>query len=139
MLASALVMGGVSVRAAEQTVAAHWEFTTGYDEVKTGTTAVYTPNDKGWAESANVGWKTLQPLVRPNTSALPIDDCYVTVHTSDGKWQFKSSGSTPSYLLRINTASTNKFTAKADYADGAKHDQFFEMSMPTTGLTNVKL
>lgn len=139
MLASALVMGGVSVRAAEQTVAAHWEFTTGYDEVKTGTAAVYTPNDKGWAESANVGWKTLQPLVRPNTSALPIDDCYVTVHTSDGKWQFKSSGSTPSYLLRINTASTDKFTAKADYTDGAKHDQFFEMSMPTTGLTNVKL
>lgn len=60
------------------------------------------------------------------------------MHTSDGKWQ-TSSGSGPNYLLRLNTASTDKFTAKADYTDGTKHDQYFEIAMPTTSLRNVKL
>ena len=34
--------------AATQTVVAHWEFTTGYDVEKNGTTAIYTPNTLGW-------------------------------------------------------------------------------------------
>ena len=35
--------------AATQTVVAHWEFTTGYDVEKNGTTAIYTPNTLGWS------------------------------------------------------------------------------------------
>ena len=34
---------------ASQTVVAHWEFTTGYDVEKNGTTAIYTPNTLGWS------------------------------------------------------------------------------------------
>ena len=136
----ALAAGGaLSVAAAQQATVAHWEFTTGYDEVKTGKTAVYTPNDAGWMGSANTKWTDLQPYFLPNSCALLPDDCRVTVHTSDGKWQLTSSGSNPNYLLRLNTASTNKFTAKTDYTDGSKHDQFFEVSMPTTALENVKI
>ena len=124
---------------AAQTEVAKWVFSTGYDVEKSGTTAVYTPNTLGWSQIANTKWSQLQPYFRPNECALVPDDCYITVHTSDGKWQVTSSGSAPNYLLRLNTASIDKFTAKADYADGSKHDQYFEVSMPTTSLSNLKL
>lgn len=133
------VSSPLTVRAAEQSIVAHWEFTTGYDETKDGKTAVYTPNDNGWAGSANQSWSTLQPYFQPNSCALAPESCLVTVHTSNGKWQLTSSGSNPNYLLRLNTASTTAFTPKNDYTDGAKHDQYFEIAMPTTSLTNVKL
>ena len=133
-----LLLGVTGIKAAE-TVVAHWEFSTGYDAEKNGTTCVYTPNKLGWNSTANTAWKTLQPFFLPNDCALVPEQCHVTLHTSDGKWQLTSSGSGPNYLLRLNTASTNKFTAKADYTDGSKHDQYFEVTMPTTSLSNVKL
>ncbi|MGN0221382.1 MAG: glycosyl hydrolase family 95 catalytic domain-containing protein, partial [Prevotella sp.] len=37
------------------------------------------------------------------------------------------------------TASTDMFTAKSDYTDGSKHDQYFEVSMPTVSLSNIKV
>ncbi len=133
-----LLLCSMSAQAA-QSVVAHWEFTTGYDVEKSGTTAVYTPNTLGWSQIANTQWKTLQPYFLPNECALVPEDCKVTVHTSDGKWQVCTSGSAPNYHLRLNTASINKFTAKSDYADGSKHDQYFEVAMPTTSLSNLKL
>ena len=125
--------------AAARTAVAKWIFSTGYDVEKTGSVNVYTPNTLGWSAIANTQWAKTQPRFLPNECALVPEDCWVTVHTSDGKWEVTSSGSAPRYLLRLNTASTNKFTAKADYADGSKHDQYFEISMPTTSLRNIKL
>lgn len=139
LLLSFMASAAILAKAAEQTTVAHWEFTTGYDEVKTGSTAVYTPNNDGWTASANQAWKTVQPYFLPNSCSMPQEECTVTVHTSDGKWQLTSSGSTPSYLLRLNTASITNFTSPADYADGSKHDQYFEISIPTTTLANVKV
>ena len=124
---------------ASQTAVAKWEFTTGYDTEKQGTTVTYTPNNLGWSAIANTAWKTTQPYFLPNECALIPEQCKVTVHTSDGKWQVCTSGSAPNYHLRLNTASIDKFTAKADYTDGSKHDQYFEVSMPTTSLSNLKL
>ena len=128
-----------SALAAGRSVVAHWEFTTGYDVEKNGSTAVYTPNDDGWAATANQSWSKLQPYFLPNSSAVEAEKCKVSLHTSDGKWQLTSSGSTPSYLLRLNTASTDKFTLPADYTDPSRHDQYFEVAMPTSGLTNLQL
>lgn len=133
------MMSPLIALAAEQTTVAHWEFTTGYDEEKNGGTAIYTPNESGWAASANQKWTTMQPYFLPNSCSLQPEECKVTLHTGNGKWQLTSSGSTPSYILRLNTASTTDFTSPADYADGSKHDQYFEVSMPTTSLTNVKI
>ena len=124
---------------ASQSVVAKWFFSTGYDVEKSGTIATYKPNELGWAQIANVAWKSMQPAFLPNECALLPEDCCVTVHTTDGKWQVTSSGSTPSYLLRLNTASTDKFTSKEDYQHGNMHDQYFEISMPTTSLKNIKL
>ena len=124
---------------AGQTAEAKWVFTTGYDAEKSGSTVVYTPNTLGWSQIANTKWSSTQPYFLPNECALEPELCKVTVHTSDGKWQVTSSGSNPNYLLRLNTASINKFTAPADYADGTKHDQYFEISMPTLSLNNIKL
>ncbi len=132
-----LLIGTVSAKAAEQTAVAKWVFSTGYDVEKDGTTAIYTPNDLSYSALANTAWKTVQPFFRPNQCALTPEKCYVTVKTSDGKWEGKLSSS--SYVLRLNTASIDKFTAKADYTDGSKHDQYFEIALPTTALTNVKL
>lgn len=133
------LLGMTLTHAAVQTTAAHWEFTTGYDEVKNGTVITYTPNDAGWSATANQKWTAVQPEFLPNSSALPPEECKVTLHTSDGKWQLTSSGSNPNYLLRLNTASSDKFTPKSDYSDGARHDQYFEISMPTRALSNVKI
>ena len=124
---------------AGQTAVAKWVFTTGYYAEKSGSTVVYTPNTLGWSQIANTKWSSTQPYFLPNECALEPELCKVTVHTSDGKWQVTSSGSNPNYLLRLNTASINKFTAPADYADGTKHDQYFEISMPTLSLNNIKL
>ena len=114
---------------ADQTTVAHWEFTTGYDSEKSGSTVVYTPNDRAWESIANTAWKTAQPYFLPNSSAITPEECKVTVHTSDGKWQVTSSGSNPNYLLRLNTASITNFTATNDYTDGSKHDQTTEQKM----------
>ena len=141
LLSSIATLGQLSAFSAEQSTVAHWEFTTGYDVEKIGTKAYYTPNDEGWSASANEKWTTVQPFVFPNSCSLPPEDCMVSLHTSDGKWQFTSSSgsSSTSFLFRLNTASIDKFTSPADYSDGSKHDQYFEISMPTTSLTNVKL
>ena len=133
------LLADVTEAMASQTAVAKWEFTTGYDVEKSGTAAYYTPNTLGWSQISNTQWSKTQPYFLPNECALVPEDCHVTVHTSDGKWQVTSSGSAPNYLLRLNTASITNFTAKADYADGTKHDQYFEVSMPTTSLSNVKL
>lgn len=124
---------------AAQTVVAKWVFSTGYDAEKSSSTVVYTPNELGWSSLPNTYWKTTQPYFLPNECAMVPEECKVTLHTSDGKWEVKTSGSTPSYLLRLNTASIDKFTAKEDYTDGSKHDQYFEVSMPTTSLKNINL
>ena len=124
---------------ASRTEVAKWVFTTGYEVEKSGSSAFYTPNTLGWSQIANTKWSQTQPYFLPNECALLPEDCHVTVHTSDGKWQVTSSGSNPNYLLRLNTASITNFTAKADYADGLKHDQYFEVSMPTKSLSNVRL
>ena len=124
---------------AAQTTVAKWVFSTGYDAEKSGSTVTYTPNELGWSSLPNTYWKTTQPYFLPNECAMVPDDCKVTLHTSDGKWEVKTSGSTPNYLLRLNTASITNFTDKADYADESKHDQYFEVSMPTTSLRNIKL
>lgn len=134
----AALLSAADVSAARTTVA-KWVFSTGYDVEKKGSTAVYSPNTLGWSALPNTSWKSVQPHFLPNECALVPEDCHVTLHTSDGKWEVKTSGSNPSYLLRLNTASTNKFTAPADYADGSKHDQYFEVSMPTTSLRNVSI
>lgn len=136
-LFAALSVAGICQ--AEQSTVAHWEFTTGYDEVKAGTEAYYTPNENGWAETANTAWTKLHPHFRPNSSSVDPESCEVSLKTSDGKWQLRSSGSAPNYLLRLNTASTDKFTAASDYTDGTKHDQYFEVSIPTVAMTNIRL
>ena len=134
----AAMLTAVNASAARTTVA-HWEFTTGYDVEKSGTTAYYSPNVLGWSALANTKWTQLQPYFLPNECAVVPEECTVTVHTSDGKWQLTTSGSNPNYLLRLNTASTTNFTATSDYTNGAKHDQYFEISMPTKSLSNVRL
>ncbi|MDD6843204.1 MAG: hypothetical protein PUD67_05715, partial [Prevotellaceae bacterium] len=75
---------------AGQTAVAKWEFSTGYDVEKSGTTAIYTPNTLGWAQIANTKWSQTQPYFLPNECAMVPEDCKVTVHTSDGKWQVTS-------------------------------------------------
>lgn len=140
LLFAPLLAAAASITAAaEQTVVAHWDFSGGYDESKSGTTSVFTPNSAGWAAIPNVYWSQKQPVFLPTTHSISQADCQVTLHTSDGKWQVTTSGSTPSYLLRLNTASITKFTPTASYSDPSTHDQYFEVSIPTRSLSNLKI
>ena len=123
--------------AAEQTAIASWIFSSGWDAESNGSVTTYTPDGSGWKQLSNTAWKTKQPVFLPNTCAGLQADYQLTLKTSDGKWEVKMSKD--SYLLRLNTASTDKFTAPADYTDGSKHDQYFEASFPTQNLNNVNI
>ena len=126
-----------TISAAQQSAVASWIFSEGWDAEGTGSVITYTPDGSGWQSLSNVAWATKQPIFLPNTCAGVQSAYQLTLKTSDGKWEVKQSKD--SYLLRLNTASTNKFTAPADYADGSKHDQYFEASFPTTNLNNVNI
>ncbi len=132
-----LVLGGSSPCAAQQTSVASWIFSEGWESSQNGTVITYTPDGSGWTALSNTAWKTKQPVFLPNECSGVQADYKLSLKTSDGKWEVKQSSS--SYVLRLNTASIDKFTAKADYADATKHDQYFEVSFPTTSLNNVKL
>lgn len=97
----------------------------------------YTPDGSGWQELANVSWKQKQPVFLPNTFSGVQSDYRLSLKTSNGKWQVKQSSS--SYVLRLNTASVDKFTAKADYGDASKHDQYFEVTFSSVNLNNIKV
>ena len=133
----ALFAISIGANAAQQTSVASWVFSEGWDSETKGTVVYYTPDGSGWKQLSNTAWKTKQPVFMPNSCAGVQADYQLTLKTSDGKWEVKMSKD--SYLLRLNTASINKFTAPADYTDGTKHDQYFEASFPTTNLNNVNI
>ena len=133
----AMLLGGNAPSAAQQTSVASWVFSEGWESSQSGTVVTYTPDGSGWTALSNVAWKTKQPVFLPNECSGVQADYKVTLKTSYGKWEVKQSKD--SYLLRLNTASVDKFTAKADYGDPSKHDQYFEVSFPTNNLNNVKL
>lgn len=125
------------MRAATQTVVASWVFSGGWETSNNSSSYTYTPDGSPWQELPNVYWSLKRPTFLPNNFSGIQADYRLTLKTSDGKWQVKQSSS--SYVLRLNTASVNKFTAKNDYGDNTKHDQYFELSFPTLALNNVKV
>lgn len=134
---AALAWGIGAMHAATQTTVASWNFSGGWDVSNSGTVYTYTPDGSGWHELSNVSWKQKQPVFLPNAYSGVQGDYRLSLKTSDGKWQVKQSSS--SYVLRLNTASTNKFTPKAEYADASKHDQYFEVDFSTASLNNIKV
>ena len=132
-----LILACPSVCVAGQTVVASWVFSQGWEASSKGSVVTYTPDGSGWTALSNTAWKTKQPVFLPNTCNGVLDNYKLTLKTSDGKWEVKQSKD--SYLLRLNTASVNKFTSKSDYGNASKHDQYFEVSFPTVSLQNAKL
>ncbi len=132
-----LALAQAGARGATQTAVASWSFAEGWDSESSGSTVTYTPDGSGWKELANTAWSQKQPVFLPNTFTGVQADYQLSLKTSDGKWQVRQSSS--SYVLRLNTASINKFTAKADYGDASKHDQYFQVAFPTLNLNNIKV
>ena len=132
-----LIVACPSICAAAQTVVASWVFSQGWEASSKGSVVTYTPDGSGWTALSNTAWKIKQPVFLPNTCNGVLDNYKLTLKTSDGKWEVKQSKD--SYLLRLNTASFNKFTSKSDYGNASKHDQYFEVSFPTVSLQNAKL
>ena len=126
-----------ALAAAVETPLAKWVFSTGYDSSTEGTVITYKPNNSAWTAIANTSWASKQAHILPNECVGTQADYYVTIKTSDGKWQGTSSGSTPNYLFRMNTTANSTLTAAADYTDGTKHDHYFEIRFPTTGATGI--
>lgn len=132
-----LILACPSVCVAGQTVVASWVFSQGWEVSSKGSVVTYTPDGSGWTALSNTAWKTKQPVFLPNTCNGVWDNYKLTLKTSDEKWEVKQSKD--SYLLRLNTASVNKFTSKSDYGNASKHDQYFEVSFPTVSLQNAKI
>lgn len=132
-----LMVSCPAIGVAGQTSVASWVFSEGWEASNNGSVVTYTPDGSGWTALSNTAWKSKQPVFLPNTCNGIQENYKLTLKTSDGKWEVKQSSS--SYVLRLNTASIDKFTPKADYGDASKHDQYFEVSFPTVNLQNVKL
>ena len=132
-----LILACPSVCVAGQTVVASWVFSQGWEVSSKGSVVTYIPDGSGWTALSNTAWKTKQPVFLTNTCNGVWDNYKLTLKTSDGKWEVKQSKD--SYLLRLNTASVNKFTSKSDYGNASKHDQYFEVSFPTVSLQNAKI
>ena len=132
-----ILVGTFAAHAATQTAVAKWVFSEGWDTETSGTTTTYTPDGSGWKALSNTSWSQKQPVFLPNTFSGVQADYQLGLKTSDGKWEVRLSSS--SYVLRLNTRSITKFTAKADYGDASKHDQYFEVKFPTTNLNNIKV
>ena len=122
---------------AQQTAVASWVFSEGWESSSSGTVVTYTPDGSGWQAISNTAWKSKQPVFLPNTCSGVQTNYKLSLKTSDGKWEVKQSKD--SYVLRLNTASIDKFTQKENYGDASTHDQYFEVNFPTVNLNNVKL
>lgn len=122
---------------AQQTAVASWVFSEGWESSSSGTVVTYTPDGSGWQAISNTAWKSKQPVFLPNTCSGVRTNYKLSLKTSDGKWEVKQSKD--SYVLRLNTASIDKFTQKENYGDASTHDQYFEVNFPTVNLNNVKL
>lgn len=133
----AVLASSAPISAAQQSAVASWVFSEGWESSSSGNVVTYTPDGSGWTALSNTAWKTKQPVFLPNTCAGVQTDYGLTLKTSDGKWEVKQSKD--SYVLRLNTASIDKFTTPADYGNASKHDQYFEVSFPTMNLNNVKV
>ena len=122
---------------AQQTAVASWVFSEGWESSSSGTVVTYTPDGSGWQAISNTAWKSKQPVFLPNTCSGVQTNYKLSLKTSDGKWEVKQSKD--SYVLRLNTASIDKFTQKENYGDASTHDQYFEVNFPTVNPNNVKL
>ena len=117
---------------AQQTAVASWVFSEGWESSSSGTVVTYTPDGSGWQAISNTAWKSKQPVFLPNTCSGVRTNYKLSLKTSDGKWEVKQSKD--SYVLRLNTASIDKFTQKENYGDASTHDQYFEVNFPTVNL-----
>jgi hypothetical protein len=131
-----MLCSAIPMQAVEQTAIASWNFAEGWDDETHGSVVTYTPDGSGWIAIPGAYWNSKQPIFLPNTFTGIQNNFKLSLKTSDGKWEVKESRS---YVLRLNTRSIDRFTAKADYTDGTKHDQYFEVAFNSSNLHNINV
>ena len=114
---------------AESVTLAEWTFDTGYDVSDN----VYTPNTNEWAQVGWNGFSTL-PKILPNSCVGTAADYQVSAKGT--RFWGIMTNNTEKILSLYQDMDPNNIT---DYTDATQHNQYFEITFPTTGYKNVQL
>ena len=114
---------------AESVTLAEWTFDTGYDVSGN----VYTPNTNEWAQ---VGWNNFStlPKILPNSCTGTASD--YSVSAKGTRYWGIMANNTEKIMSLYQDKDPNNIT---DYTDASQHNQYFEITFPTTGYKNVQL
>ena len=124
-----------------QTTLASWTFDTEYDVAEN----VYSPNETALVASSSTAsldaiWTWAQRIL-PNTYTGTQSNYYISGKTSR-YWYLKetyynSESNYGPFVFRItNDTEANNIS---DYTDGSQHNNYFELSFPTTNYKNINL
>lgn len=95
---------------AQQTAVASWVFSEGMESSSSEFVVTYTPDGKRMGDKQYPHGKVNKPCFCRTHVLEYRPTISFTSKTSDGKWEVKQSKD--SYVLRLNTASIDKFTQK---------------------------
>ncbi|MBQ7512330.1 MAG: Ig-like domain-containing protein [Prevotella sp.] len=127
LLVALLALLPLTATAQETTQLAKWTFNTGY----TMADNVYTPNSNDWAQVGWNGFGTL-PKILPNEFTGNQTDYYVSAKGTRFWGIMDNNGD--KILSLYQDMDPNNIT---DYTDASQHNQYFEMSFPTTGYKDI--
>lgn len=134
--AALLLIGGGISSVSAQTTLASWTFDNVYDVAAN----VYTPSNQAYVVN-NQGSADLQlwfgantPIIRPNSAIGALNDYALTAKTSR-YWEFRTGYNNRVFRV-VNDTQANNIS---NLENGAEHDNYFELSFPTTGYKNIAL
>lgn len=119
----------LAFRPIESNTVASWTFNTSYDVVS----SIYVPNSNAWA---SIDWVWGDSQIQANEALGNTSDCLAYVKR-DRAWRFDTRGG--QYTLCLYSEGGTANDLKGDYSDGSKHNQYFQFSFPTLGLSNIKV
>ena len=130
LLVALMAILPLAVSADETTQLAKWTFDTGY----TVADNVYTPNSEAYAESGTQWFNAGAPTIVANEAVGTASD--YTLSASTSRYWSLCTGYNNQVFRIVNDTEANDID---DLTDATKHQNYYEVSFPTTGYKNVSI
>lgn len=130
LLVALMAILPLAVSADETTQLAKWTFDTGY----TVADNVYTPNSEAYAESDTQWFNAGAPTIVANEAVGTASD--YTLSASTSRYWSLCTGYNNQVFRIVNDTEANDID---DLTDATKHQNYYEVSFPTTGYKNVSI
>ena len=130
LLVSLFALLPLMASADEATQLAKWTFDTGYDVAD----GVYTPNSGDWADSGTQWFKDGAPVIVANEAQGTASNYTITGKTS--RYWALCEGYNNKVFRIVNDTEANAIT---DLTDASQHNNYYEVTFPTTGYKNITL